>query len=378
MIYFDNAATTFPKPSGVSAAVRKAMSDYGGNPGRAGHKLAMKTAEAVFDARAKAADFFGAEVEHTTFTLNCTHALNIAVKGVAARDSQPHYIISDAEHNAVARPVHAVCKERGSYSIARTYDDDSQTVKSFESLFNARTKAVICTAASNVSGKILPYARIAALCKSRGVCFVLDAAQGGGVLPIKVGGGVNFVCCSGHKSLYGPMGTGLLISDGSYSLAPLTEGGTGGNSMGLEQPDTLPDRHESGTPNTPGAIALGAGIDFVCKLGTERIFAHERELCELFLREVSAIPKVERYFDNLENRTPLVPFNIAGMDSSRAADLLSDAGFALRGGLHCAFLAHKKLGTLECGVVRFAPSVFNTRREVTALVRAIKRIAASV
>jgi selenocysteine lyase/cysteine desulfurase len=177
MIYFDNAATTYPKPPRVYSAMRKAMTEFGGNPGRAGHALAMNTAEAVFDARAKAADFFGGEIENTIFTLNCTHALNIAIKGVA--DSHCHYIISDVEHNAVARPVHALGKrERVTYSIAKTYDDDDATLKSFESLFNARTRAVVCTAASNVSGKILPYMQIAALCKSRGVCFILDASQG--------------------------------------------------------------------------------------------------------------------------------------------------------------------------------------------------------
>jgi selenocysteine lyase/cysteine desulfurase len=322
----------------------------------------------------------------------------MAIKGIVPPDSPSHYIISDVEHNAAARPVHAIAtKRRGAgsvtYSIARTFDDDTQTVKSFETLFNTRTKAVVCTAASNVSGRVLPYQKIAELCARRGVCFILDCAQGAGVLPVKVGDGVNFICCSGHKGLYGPMGTGLLISDGAYRLDTLIEGGTGGNSFGLEQPDTLPDRFESGTPNTAGAIALGAGIDFINKLGINRIYAHERGLCELFMREIAKIngkkankmtKKVRLYFDvaefgnvgELPMRTPVVPFNVSGMNSSETADLLSEAGFALRGGLHCAYLAHKKLNTLETGVVRFAPSVFNSRREVLALVKAIGKIVA--
>jgi selenocysteine lyase/cysteine desulfurase len=259
MIYFDNAATTFPKPPQVYSAMRNAMTKFGGNPGRAGHTLAMSSAEAVFSARMKCADFFGADVEHTMFTLNCTHALNIAIKGIATPGA--HYIISDVEHNAVARPVHALSQknqggQRITYSIAKTYENNAQTLKSFEMLMNTKTKAVICTAASNVTGRILPYQQIAALCEARGVCFILDAAQGGGVLPIKIGNGINFICCSGHKSLYGPMGTGLIISDGKYMLNTLIEGGTGGNSIGFEQPDTPPDRFESGTGNTPGGVAV--------------------------------------------------------------------------------------------------------------------------
>jgi selenocysteine lyase/cysteine desulfurase len=177
MIYFDNAATTFPKPPLVINALKKAVGEYGGIPGRAGHNLSIKTAEAVFEARAKCAELFGAQVEHTIFTLNCTHALNMAIKGISAPGA--HYIMSDLEHNASARPIHAVSKSGGiTYSVAKTFDDDDQTVKSFESLISTKTKAVVCTAASNVTGKILPFSRIAKLCQKRGVCFILDAAQG--------------------------------------------------------------------------------------------------------------------------------------------------------------------------------------------------------
>jgi len=373
MVYFDNAATTFPKPPQVIEAMRRAVNEYGGNPGRAGHRLSIKTAEAVFDARAKCADFFGAQIEHTIFTLNCTHALNMAIKGVALPNC--HYIMSDLEHNAAARPIHAVSKGGGiTYSVAKTFDDDDLTLKSFESLINAKTKAVVCTAASNVTGKLLPFERIAKLCEKRGVCFILDAAQGGGIVDVKIGNGINFICCSGHKGLYGPMGTGLLITDGKYRLRTFVEGGTGSNSKSLEQPDDLPDRLESGTINTPGVIALGGGIDFVTKLGTQRIYSHERELCEFFMNGVEKTPRIQLYFDNLHGRVPLVPFNIDGLESSETARLLSESGFCLRGGLHCSSFAHKKINTLEIGAVRMAPSVFNSKREVVALVRQLERI----
>jgi len=269
MIYFDNAATTFPKPVQVINSMKRAVTEYGGNPGRAGHALSLKTAEAVFEARGKCADFFEAEIEHTIFTLNCTHALNMAIKGIVpvlAKQSVSgglpsadgvHFVISDLEHNAVARPVHSLSKTGSiTYSIAKSFDDDSQTIKSFESQINAKTKAVVCTAASNVTGKIMPYSKIAELCQKRGICFILDAAQCGGVIPIKIGNGINFICCSGHKGLYGPMGTGLLITDGKYRLKTFIEGGTGSNSSTLEQPNDLPDRFESGTINTPGGVAV--------------------------------------------------------------------------------------------------------------------------
>jgi len=375
MVYFDNAATTYPKPAPVAAKLSEALSKYGGNPGRSGHKLSIETSEAVFGAREKCAKFFRTETENTVFTLNCTHSLNLAIKGVAAAGA--HYVISDLEHNAVARPVHSLSKDRGiTYSVARTSVNDDETLRSFESMINAKTKAVVCTAASNVTGKILPYKRIAALCKKRGVCFILDASQGAGVLPITLDDGMNFICCSGHKGLYGPMGTGLMLTDGKYRLKTLIEGGTGSNSDDLNQPEELPERFESGTVNTAGVIALGAAVDFVAGKGVDRIHAHERALCEMFFAEIKKNAKVKTYYDNFDNtRIPLIPFNIEGVDSVKASKHLSEAGFYLRGGLHCSSFAHKKMNTLEGGAVRFAPSVFNNKNEVAALVKEIDRLA---
>ena len=200
MVYLDNAATTYPKPIPVIASMSRAMVNYGGNPGRAGHKMSMETAQAVFNSRMKCADFFGAEPDNIIFTLNCTHALNLAVKGIAGANS--HLITSDIEHNAVIRPVHAVSKENGiSYSMARTTNDPDETARGFEKLINSRTKAIVCTAASNITGKILPIKKLAAVCKKHGICFILDAAQGAGVLPLKLEDGINIICTAGHKGL---------------------------------------------------------------------------------------------------------------------------------------------------------------------------------
>ena len=375
MIYFDNAATTYPKPPAVIAAMSRALVRYGANPGRAGHAMSLETAEAVYDAREKCAEMFGAKVENTVFMPNCTFALNTAIKGILTENS--HAVASDIEHNAVLRPLYALSKNSGvSYSFAATGEDE-ETAANFESLINRRTKAVICTLAGNVTGRIMPVRRIAEICRRRGICFIVDAAQGAGVLPIKLSDGVNIICAAGHKGLYGPMGTGLLITDGKYRLKTLVAGGTGSMSKEPEQPEMLPDRFESGTINTAGAISLGAGVDFVRSRGIDNIREHENELCRRFFAGLRKNPAITLYSDTFDERyAPVIPFNIADLPSEKASELLSDAGFALRGGLHCAYPAHRKLGTGDRGAVRFSPSAFSTAAEVNALVRTIGRIAA--
>ncbi|MBR4112996.1 MAG: aminotransferase class V-fold PLP-dependent enzyme [Ruminiclostridium sp.] len=378
MVYFDNAATTFPKPHSVISAMTGALMEFGANPGRAGHRMSMKTAEAVFEAREKCADFFGAETENTVFTLNCTHALNMAIKGILKNGD--HIVCSDIEHNAVLRPIYACSKEKGiTYSFAQTYDDDNLTAEAFERNINRRTRAVVCTLAGNVTGKILPVRKIAEICRRRNICFIVDAAQGAGVLPIKLADGINIICAAGHKGLYGPMGTGLMITDGKYRLSTLVEGGTGSASKELAQPEFLPDRFESGTINTAGAISLGAGVDFVRSKGLDVIHNHEMRLCRRFYVELSKNPDVVLYTDYPDERyAPVIPFNIRGLGSEETAQKLSSAGYCLRGGFQCAYPVHKKIGTHETGAVRFSPSVFSTMSETNGLIRAISRITADV
>lgn len=378
MVYFDNAATTYPKPHSVISAMTGALIEYGANPGRAGHKLSMKTAEAVFAAREKCADFFGAETENTVFTLNCTHALNTAIKGILKNGD--HILCSDIEHNAVLRPVYACSKEKGvTYSFVPTFDDDDMTAEAFEKNITRRTKAVVCTLAGNVTGKILPVRKIAEICRRRNICFIVDAAQGAGVLPIKLSDGINIICAAGHKGLYGPMGTGLMITDGKYRLSTIVEGGTGSASKELMQPEFLPDRFESGTINTAGAISLGAGVDFVKNKGLDVIYNHEMSLCRRFYNELSKNPNISLYTGTPDERyAPVVPFNIKGLSSEETAGKLSSEGFCLRGGFQCAYPVHKKMGTEETGAVRFSPSVFSTTGETNGLIRAISRISAEV
>lgn len=375
MIYFDNAATTFPKPQSVMTAVSVAMKKYGGNPGRSGHKLSLETSEAVFRVREKAAQMFGADPENVIFALNCTHALNMAVKGVVKKGD--HVIISSMEHNSVARPVHALSEKGISYSIAEISGSDDDIIKSFESKITRFTKAVICILGSNVTGRLLPFRRIGMLCRKNKLCFIADGAQVCGTVRVSLpDDGINILCMPGHKGLYGVTGTGMLISDGKYDITPIMEGGTGSTSLELAQPDFMPDRLECGTVNTVGIISLGAGMDFVRHLGCERLFDHETALCRTFIEGVSENNKVIIYRDNSPGISylPIVLFNIRGLLPEETAEKLSDAGFALRGGLHCSGLAHKTIGTLPDGGVRFSPSVFNSEKEVRMLVDAIGKI----
>lgn len=374
MVNFDNSATSFPKPASVRSAVILAMVRYGGNPGRSGHKLSLDTAYAVYRARRTAAEFFDADADSTVFTMNCTHALNIVIKGVVSDGG--HIIISDLEHNSVARPVYAMSERGCTYSIAHISHDDAATVKNFEKLITRNTQAVVCTLGSNVTGRITPYREIGAMCKKHGICFIADGAQACGVIPIKMNDGINILCTAGHKALYGLTGTGLLMTDGSCKIKSLMQGGTGSTSLELSQPDFLPDGLESGTPNTAGIISLGEGIRFVSHYGTENIFRHESKLCRKLIDALEAIEGTTVYRDDrVRAYLPVVSFNIAGMTANEAAAELSRYGYALRGGLHCAGLAHKALGTAPEGTVRFSPSVFSSEAEVDGLISVIRKLA---
>ncbi len=375
IINFDNAATTYPKPPEVKKAVISAVEKYGGNAGRGGHKLAMRTSQAVFEAREAAADFFGAEPENVVFTLNCTHALNLAIQGIMCGGG--HLIISGMEHNSSARPAARLALDKKiSLSIAEIDTDDDKTLKNFEALISSDTKAIVCTIASNVTGQILPYKRIAQLCKEHNICFIADGAQACGILDIKMSDGINILCTAGHKGLYGITGTGLLISDAKYKIRPLIQGGTGSTSSSLNQPDFLPDSLESGTLNIVGAASLKAGIGFVKRLGTDRIYRHEENICQRFIAELRKIPDIIIYRNPSCRYVPIVSFNIREIPPEKAAQLLADKGFCLRAGFHCAALAHTSLGTKN-GTIRFAPSVFSRESDAAALANSIKNISFS-
>lgn len=372
MIYLDNAATTYPKPRSVYRLWQQAMSAYGANPGRSGHRFSADTAQAVYRSREQCARLFGAEPENTVFTLNCTHALNFAIKGIAHNGC--HFVTSDMEHNASIRPIYAAAERfGGTLTLFEALEDHEQTLRNAERAIRSETCALVCTAASNVIGLRAPIKELAELCRRKNICFIVDAAQGAGILDLKMSDGINILCAAGHKGLYGPMGTGLMITDGKYPLSTIIEGGTGSASESLVQPDFMPDRFESGTINTAGVIALGAGAEFVRKRGQEAILSHELDLCERFCAGARRNGKIRLYnditHDNAGKYAPVVSFNIEGESSSEGAARLSRHGFYMRGGLHCAPLAHRKTGTLDGGTIRFSPSVFTTAQDVELLIK---------
>lgn len=372
MINFDNSATTYPKPQSVRDAAVNAMLQLGGNAGRGGHDLAVRTSEAVYSARETAASMFGAEPENVVFTLNCTHALNMAVQGIMSGGG--HLIISSLEHNSSARPAAALADSgRIALSIADVSADDDETAENFRHLMRPDTKAVVCTIASNVTGQLLPYKKIAGLCRSRGICFIADGAQVCGISDVRLSDGINILCTSGHKGLYGLSGTGMLITDGSFNIPPIIQGGTGSASDSLRQPLLLPEALESGTLNIPGIMSLKAGIEFVQKKGIDTIYDHETRLCRQFTEGIADCRNIIVYRSPQAEYAPIVSFNIRGMAPGRTSALLNSRGFCLRSGLHCAVLAHTRLGTPN-GTVRFSPSVFSRPEEVTNLISAVKSL----
>lgn len=373
IINFDNSATTFPKPLSVRKAVSYAMEHYGGNAGRGGHQLSMATSQAVFRARETIADFFDASPENVIFTLNCTYALNLAIRGVMTEGG--HLIISSLEHNSSARPATELAmNKRIALSVATVYDDDNKTIASFRKLIRPDTKAIVCTLASNVTGQILPYKELAELCRQHNICFIADGAQACGILDIRLSHGINILCTSGHKGLYGITGMGLLVTDGKFPIKPIITGGTGSLSQSLKQPDFLPDCLESGTVNVIGIHSLKAGVEFISNTGTERIFNHEKAVCDRFIRELSKIPSVTVYRKPQCRYVPIVSFNVNGFSPEETASYLSQRGFCLRAGFHCAPLAHSSLGT-ENGTVRFSPSYFSRLSDAVALANSIKNMA---
>ncbi len=365
MIYLDNSATTYPKPPCVFQAVSMAMKKYGANPGRGGYDMANETALSVYDIREKLAIFFGAkEAENVVFTKSCTEALNLVIFGkLKAGD---HVVISDLEHNAVLRPVIQMEKRGVSYSIFKTGINDDETLNNLRESFNANTKLVVCTAASNVFGIRLPIKRICALCSLNGIEICIDGAQGAGLIPIDIeSDGIDYLCIPSHKGLYGLMGCGALIGKNINYLTPIFYGGTGINSKSGELPDLIPERFESGTQNLIGIISMGAGVDFIKEKGMEKIINYEMTEVGRLYWALKNMKNVELYtdFPKKEKFVPVLSFNILSQSSEAVGEKLNKFGIAVRCGMHCAPLAHKKFLS-ENGTVRVSPSVFTSRKDV--------------
>ena len=365
MIYFDSAATTLLKPPQVCAAADYAIKHFS-SPGRGGHAPAVLAAESVFACRLLAGNLFDADPDQVVFTMNATHALNIAIASVAGKGDE--VVISGFEHNAVRRSLHMI----GAKTViaGRRLFDPEDTLRSFEQLISVRTKAVVCTHVSNVFGYVLPIEKIAALCRQKHVPLVIDASQSAGILPVSLKKtGAAFIAMPGHKSLYGPQGTGILLC--SEVPKPLMAGGTGSLSKEIDMPDFLPDAAEAGTHNVAGIHGLSEGLRFVLAHGVYSIRAKEDLLKRYLAGEIRKLPGFH-VFENDQFQTGVLSFRKENADCEFLAQKLSEQGICVRAGLHCAPLAHESAGTINTGTVRISLCWYNTLQEAEEFVNSLK------
>lgn len=379
MIYLDNSATTYPKPYSVRQMLCNAPVYYGANPGRGGYRMSSETALKIYKVRELVAEMFGANSEeNVVFTLNCTHALNIAIKGLARKGG--HAVTSCLEHNSVMRPLTKL-KMSGEFDfdIANVYEDDEKTLKSFESRIRPNTCFIVCAYASNVFGDILPIRKIGRLAQKYKIPLIVDAAQAAGVIDINMNSdNISCLCMPGHKGLYGPSGTGILVLSENCNPETLMEGGTGSESKNFFQPGFLPDRFESGTQNISGILALGEGVKFVKKEKIINIRHHETELTERLFRYFLHSDKIIVYNNFCKERfVPILSFNVSSFSGEETASLLAKENIALRGGFHCNPCAHDYYKTAAKGTARASFSVFNTKNDVDYLIKCVNKIAKS-
>lgn len=375
MIYLDNGATSFPKPLSVRQNVDISLNKFSANPGRSGHSLSLRAAKEIFECRKRLKELFNVNSEEEIiFTENCTMALNTVIFGLLSEGD--HVLISSMEHNSVTRPLESLKDKGVTYSTFDYSYDDNETVDNVRNLIKPETKLVICTHASNVFGFRFPIERICALCHAYGILFCVDSAQSAGVFDIDVGTNqYDFVCMSGHKSLYGPMGTGVLILN-NRNLKPLLYGGTGTESVKKSQPEGLPEKFESGTQNMNGISGLKAGVDFVKNRGIKNIYNHEYKLAKRLFNGLANNRKVITYNKSFDygKVAPVVSFNIDGVYSEDLVAKLNKYGIMTRGGLHCSPLAHTTMNTIENGTVRVVPGAFNTINDINYLLNVIRKL----
>lgn len=372
MIYLDAAATTLEKPPQVRRAVWEAMERMT-TPGRGDHAASRLAGETAFRCRCEAAKLFGVqEPERVVFTCNATHGLNIAIRSLIKPGSR--VLISGYEHNAVTRVLHAIPGVSVRVIRAPLFDG-AQFLRLFRAAAAEGADAAVCCHVSNVFGFALPVDGVAAVCREKGIPLIVDASQSAGTLPVRLDAwNAAFIAMPGHKGLYGPQGTGLLLC-GDTAPEPLLFGGTGSASRLQEMPEELPDRLEAGTQNMPGIAGLLEGLRFVKRTTPERILRHEQRLVAGAVERLRTIPGV-RLFTGKDpaQQAGVLSFCVKGMDCEEVGEALSRQGIAVRAGLHCAPLAHRTAGTLSTGTVRVSFSAFNDLSQTERLAAALGRI----
>lgn len=382
LIYFDNAATTWPKPPEMIAAMDHYNEMAGGSPGRSGHRRSLAAGRIILEAREALAELFGiGDSLRIAFTKNATEALNIALLGLLHPGD--HVITSSMEHNSVMRPLRFLETQGVSLSVVSCSGEGRLNPEDVRTAIRPQTRLLVVTHASNVTGTVQPLAELGQISREQGLLFCVDAAQTAGALPIHVEDmAIDLLAFSGHKSLFGPQGTGgLYIREGiEKQLPPLMMGGTGSRSEFEAQPDFLPDKYESGTPNAIGIAGLGAGVRFVLAAGVEAIRSKEERLTERFLKGLASLQGITVYGPlDAASRTAVVSFNIAGVSPSEAALMFEERfGILCRPGLQCAPAAHRTIGTFSGGTIRFGFGYFNTDEEISFALEAIRCLAAGI
>jgi len=374
LIYLDNAATSYPKPEQVYAAVDRSMRE-GGSAGRGAHKLAMDAARQVFDARNSIAQFLGCHGERLVFTPGCTHSINYVLKGIPLELGDT-VVVSALEHNSIMRPLHQLVRTKKINVAVLPYSAGEIVGKASlrDALKSLKPKLCALTHGSNVTGEMLNLEVVAEICRDQNVPLLIDAAQTAGreqgVLSHK---GITFWAASGHKGLFGPSGIGVLYVNPRFDLEPLIAGGTGSASEKLEVPAEYPDHLEPGTVATHNIAGLAAGVEFVKETGPKTIQEHEERLMKRFLEWCRSNPQINTFGQISSNkRLPLHSFDCRALTPDRVADMLdTEYGIAVRAGLHCAAQAHKTLGTTKRGTVRASFGFFNTDGDVEALCTAL-------
>ena len=380
MIYLDNAATSWPKPEIVYRTMDDFLRTKGGNPGRGSNSMALAAREIVEETRRLVARLINApETNRVIFTLNCTDALNLGLKGLLKPGD--HVITDSIGHNSLVRPLKKL--EAHGVKVTRLSPSPDTGVISagdIETAITRATKLVAVTHASNVNGIIQPVEEYGSVARKHKIAFMVDAAQTAGKFPINVEtSNIDLLAFSGHKGLFGPPGTGVLYLSNRVNLDSVREGGTGSFSEQEEQPDILPDKYESGTLNSVGISGLGAGLKFIFDEGLEKIAAYEKFLAAKLIAGLRNIPGVTLYLPkDLSRMVPVVSFNIKGYQPGEVGTILDQAfDTKVRAGLQCAPVAHKTLGTFPSGTVRISPGYLNVAEEIELTVKAVERIAGS-
>lgn len=368
MIYFDNAATSFPKPHSVINEVTKCLKHYCGNPGRSSHRLSLRAADKIFETRETIASFLSyGKSENVVFIPSATYALNLAIKGLIRE--RCHCIISDLEHNSVVRPLYkTIEKYGGSVSV---FDSDLPIDEAITPLLRDNTKFIISTLCSNVTGKIINFNDLSSFAKKRNIKLIIDASQYIGHARLDLHNSYfTVICCAGHKNLFGIQGSAFAIINDTRMFDTFVEGGSGIDTFSIKMPDLLPERYEAGTLSTPAIVSLNAGIKYIEDIGINNVETHLANLTSMLTDELSSMKKIKIY----GAYNGIAAFNIGDISSSIIAKRLDEHEICIRSGFHCSPLIHKKMKTNDQGALRVSFSYFNKESEIMQLVHFLKQI----